>query len=663
MVSMENIVIEAIEKIEMKLKKRTDIERICDIANKEYGLDREVIANVVEKMHMEGRLKQKQHEKGPKSYKIEKNQFKDEVSEINQQNNSFLEFLDGVGTPEKCLTESHECQAQMDKLQYLADHTSSPQPPIQPSTNINCNEWANDPTKLSRCSAYDTANVTAHDSNTPGICSFQSIDINKFIEVIGKFADNENNLQEMLREQKIRNRIFQNTIGKLKDDNNKMATHIRELEITIESQKDAFTKCADHVRIVFNQLYEYLNRNSLLYKRQSGFRELFSTISCLLVNVDDWYNGIDTGHYVGSVFIDLKKAFDTVNQRILCEKLMHYGIQDREIGWFQSYLSNRRQFCRVDGVDSEIKHVKVGVPQGSCLGPLLFLVYVNDLPCSVKNSTVSMHADDTSLSYKSKALTQLNEAMNHDFMSLESWLKGNKISLNVAKTHTMLICSKSKQRALINSNEKPDIKVKDENLKIVEKIKYLGVQIDQNLEWKEHIKYVSSKVSRAIGFLKYSKNFITRSCLNNLYRSIVEPYFRYCCSVWGCCNSTEKIRLLKLQNRAARLITGSSFTTSALPLIEDLGWKTIEDLISYETQILVFKALNGLAPQYLTELFSRNSQGSLHTLRNTSTDLKLPLYKTVNGQKSFLFRGVKYWNSLPAESKQAVTLYSFKASL
>ena len=174
---------------------------------------------------------------------------------------------------------------------------------------------------------------------------------------------------------------------------------------------------------------------------------------------------------------------------------------------------------------------------------------------------------------------------------------------------------------------------------------------------------VSSKVSRAIGFLKYSKNFITRSCLNNLYRSIVEPYFRYCCSVWGCCNSTEKIRLQKLQNRAARLITGSSFTTSALPLIEDLGWKTIEELISYETQILVFKALNGLAPQYLAELFSRNSQGSLHTLRNTSTDLKLPLYKTVNGQKSFSFRGVKYGNSLPAESKQAVTLYSFKASL
>ena len=128
-----------------------------------------------------------------------------------------------------------------------------------------------------------------------------------------------------------------------------------------------------------------------------------------------------------------------------------------------------------------------------------------------------------------------------------------------------------------------------------------------------------------------------------------------------CCSSAEKDSFQKLQNRAARIITGSSFTTSALPLIESLGWKTIEELISNETKVYVFKALNGLAHQYLTELFSRNSQRSLHILRNTSTDFKLPLFITANGQKCFSFRGVKYWNSLSAESKQAVTLHSFKA--
>ena len=115
------------------------------------------------------------------------------------------------------------------------------------------------------------------------------------------------------------------------------------------------------------------NSNSLLYKSQSGFRELFSTTSCLLGNVDDWCKEIDTGHYIGSVFIDLKKTFDTVDQSILCEKLIHYGIQHREIKWFRFYLSNRRKFCRVGGVDSEVNYVKLGVPQRSCLGPLLSL--------------------------------------------------------------------------------------------------------------------------------------------------------------------------------------------------------------------------------------------------------------------------------------------------
>ena len=144
-----------------------------------------------------------------------------------------------------------------------------------------------------------------------------------------------------------------------------------------------------------------------------------------------------------------------------------------------------------------------------------------------------MYADDTSLSYKSKDLTQLNTAINDDLRKLETWFKGNKISLNVAKTHCMLICSKSKHRSIKNSHEMFDPKIRDKCLDIVEKKKYLGVQIDQNLDWKEHIKYVASKVSRAIGFLKHAKSLVPSTTLINLYKSIVEPHFRYCCSVWG----------------------------------------------------------------------------------------------------------------------------------
>ena len=144
-----------------------------------------------------------------------------------------------------------------------------------------------------------------------------------------------------------------------------------------------------------------------------------------------------------------------------------------------------------------------------------------------------------------------------------------------------------------------------------------------------------------------------------LYRGIVGPHFRYCCSVWGCASKTEVTQLQKLQNRAARIVTGSSFDAPSGPIIEGLVWKTIEELIESETQTMVYKSLNELAPRYLSELFIRNSQFSFYNLRSTEADLWLPKKRTSNGQKCFSFRGAKLWNDLTAESKQASSLNSF----
>ena len=226
----------------------------------------------------------------------------------------------------------------------------------------------------------------------------------------------------------------------------------------------------------------------------------------------------------------------------------------------------------------------------------------------------------------------------------------------------MLICSKSKHRSIKSSDEKFDPKIRGKSLAIVEKTKYLGVQIDQNLDWKEHIRYVASKVSRAIGFLKYAKSLVPSTTLINLHKSIVEPHFRYCCSVWGCCNSTEKSRLQRLQNRAARIITGSRFDDSAMPLIKGLGWQTIAEMISSETNTMVSKALNGRAPQYLTELLEKLAK-LCSQLAKYFKRPKVATNETATGQRCFSFRGVKSWNSLSVESKEAVNLVSFKASI
>ena len=414
-------------------------------------------------------------------------------------------------------------------------------------------------------------------------------------------------------------------------------------------------------KLVFNQLYKYLDSNGLLSNGQSGFRSLFSTLTCLLKTTDEWYDGFDNGYMIGSVFIDLRKAFDTVNHEILCQKLEHYGVGDRNLSWFQSYLSSRKQFCRVNGIDSKTERIEVGVPQGSCLGPLLFLIYINDLPCAVKRSTTSMYADDTTLFFRSKNIEDLNEAINNDLRDLDSWLSGNKLSLNVAKTQGMLLCTKNKHKSLEGTGESICLKIRDNDLALVENTKYLGVQVDNSLDWKEHIKRVSTKVSRAVGLLKYAKRFLPQNSLNTLYTSIIEPHFRYCCAVWGCCGTTEISKLQKLQNRAARIITNSSFDASSKPLIQKLGWKTVNDMIKHESRTMVYKSINNKAPPYMSEMFTRNSQDATRQLRNTNTDLRLPKIRTCNGQKSFSFRGAKLWNSLNNEAKLATSLNRFKS--
>ena len=205
----------------------------------------------------------------------------------------------------------------------------------------------------------------------------------------------------------------------------------------------------------------------------------------------------------------------------------------------------------------------------------------------------------------------------------------------------MLISTKQKQKSLKSRNEALDLKIRDNELEVVQMTKYLGVQIDCCLNWKEQIKAVSTKVSRAIGFLRHTKSFLPPTSLKTLYTGIVEPHFRYCCSVWGCTGSTDITQLQKLQSRASRIITNSSFDTPSRPLIAELGWQTIEELIDNESKIMVFKSLNDLALQYLCNLFTKNSGCFSHNLRNTETDLRLPKKKSANGQKLFSYRGAK----------------------
>ena len=417
-------------------------------------------------------------------------------------------------------------------------------------------------------------------------------------------------------------------------------------------------------KLIYNQMYDYLDKNKHLYLNQSGFRALHSAVTCLLNNTDDWYVNMDDGRYTANIFIDLKKAFDTVDHDILLAKLRKYGVDNLEFAWFSSYLTNRRQYCRVNGVSSKTEDIRCGVPQGSCLGPLLFLIYINDLPFSLKKGKVTMYADDTSISYSSKNMEDINQTLNSELGHLKQWLQGNKLSLNVLKTQALVVGSKPKIKKITEKVvDPPQFLIGDAQAEIVDQTNYLGVIIDENLNWAEHIKSVRTKVSRGIGFLKYSRKFLPRDTLSKMYRGIVEPHFRYCCSVWGNCGVTRLQTLQKLQNRAARMVTRSNFDSSAKQLIHNLKWPTINNIIRSETATIMYKSLNGLAPEYLSKRFVKNTTRNMRQLRNTDTDLLLPLRKTSNGQRGISFCGSKLWNQLDYDLKQASSLATFKRTL
>ena len=302
-------------------------------------------------------------------------------------------------------------------------------------------------------------------------------------------------------------------------------------------------------KLIYNQLYDYLDKNKHLFLNQSGFRALHSTVTCLLNNTDDWYVNMDGGKYTANIFIDLKKAFDTVDHDILLAKLRKYGVDNLEFAWFSSYLTNRKQYCKVNGVSSKTEDIKCGVPQGSCLGPLLFLIYINDLPFSLKKGKVTMYADDTSIYYSSRNMEAINQTLNSELDHMRQWLQGNNLSLNVLKTQAIVVGSKPKIKKIIEKIiAPPQFLIGDAQVENVDHTKYLGVMIDKNLNWSEHIKSVRTKVSRGIAFLKYSRKFLPRNTLSKMYRGIVEPHFRYCCSVWGSCGMTRLLTLQKLQN-------------------------------------------------------------------------------------------------------------------
>ena len=242
---------------------------------------------------------------------------------------------------------------------------------------------------------------------------------------------------------------------------------------------------------MYHRLYNYLEEFKILYPLQFGFREKCSTTHALISITESIRQSIDNNEFGCGIFIDLKKAFDTVNHTILLTKLNHYGIRGVVLDWFKSYLSQREQFVNVNGHNSLSLPVTCGVPQGSILGPLLFLLYVNDLPNTSSLLTFHLFADDTNIYFSSKNLSHLEATLNCELKSVAEWMKCNRLALSISKTNFILFHSRK-----LKPNQSLRIKIDDTPIKQVDSTKYLGITFDSNLTWKSHINELCLKLSK-----------------------------------------------------------------------------------------------------------------------------------------------------------------------
>ena len=262
---------------------------------------------------------------------------------------------------------------------------------------------------------------------------------------------------------------------------------------------------------MYNRVSTFLEIVKILHENQYGFRKKSSTYLALLSFVDKVIQAIEKGEYAVGVFLDFSKAFDTVDHDILLDKLDHYGIRGCALSWFKTYLSCRTQYVTYDGSESNRQMIKCGVPQGSILGPLLFLIYINDLCTVCKNTIPVLFADDTNLFSSGINATGIQDGVNHDLAIITKWLKANKLSLNIKKTYYMCFQQKNKV--------KPDIslKIDGEIIAEVTTSKFLGVIIDDKLNWKDHVSFVCRKVARGLGAIIKARKVLRNESLKNLY--------------------------------------------------------------------------------------------------------------------------------------------------
>ena len=410
-------------------------------------------------------------------------------------------------------------------------------------------------------------------------------------------------------------------------------------------------------RIIHDQTQVFLDENKILFTYQSGFRKHYSTDTCLSYLTDRVQNGFEKGSLTGMILIDLQKAFDTIDHKILTEKMSCLGFAESTIRWCKSYLTNRCFIVNVGNDFSSPGKLLCGVPQGSILGPLLLLLYVNDMPQAV-NSDLLLYADDTCLIYTGKDINTIEEQLNTDFSSLCDWFIDNKLSVHFGEEKTKSILFGTKRQ--LKNQRDLDLRYGDIEIKQHSKVTYLGCILDNDLSGESMATKVLRLVNNRLKFLYQKQKFLTLSLRQLLCNALIQLHYDYVCSAWyPSLNKRLSKKIQTSQNKCIRYCLNlDNRAHVGIDEFIKINWLPTKERVAQCICVNIFKFFNKMSPQYMSEIF--HPSHSQYNTRMATLKLNLPFQQSCLGQKTISYLGPNTWNNLAAETKLRRSVNTFK---
>ena len=441
-------------------------------------------------------------------------------------------------------------------------------------------------------------------------------------------------------------------------------------------------------RVVFLQIVEYMESNRLFHPNHHGFRSLHSTTTAMLQLYDSWVEAIEKGEMSAVVMIDQSAAFDCVDHNILRDKLALYGFDPDALAWIESYMSERKQSCHVEGFTSCPLSVSVGVPQGSILGPLMYCIFTNDFPEVVQEEDchpgdaetptkycthcrrcggITIYADDSTYTVSGTDQDELSEKISAKFKRMADYLTANKLKVNSDKTHLLLMTTEQKRR---HHPTTVKIETETEIIETTEVERLLGAYIHQDMKWTEYLRNNNNSLlhclNARLGALKKisgSASFKARLLVAN---GIFMSKLIFMIPLWAGCPGFIIDALQVCQNKAARVVTRRGMDTPVSQLLKECGWRSVRQEMYYHTVLQVHKTLGTGAPAYLYEKLTLGGHYPRDTRQARNSSIRFgPTFSTrlELTRNSFRWRGAAWYEALPIGLRKEQKLINFKKDL